>query len=266
MNISNQLVTPSIAKSYLDANIKNRNVKKPVVLKYSKDMKEGRWKPNTAEMIKLSKTGVILDGQHRLLAVIDANVPIYFHVATGLDDDIFDVLDTGSVRSAGDIFHIEGVKYAILIPAVISMYCGLISKGKHQSSVNNRPTNRMLLEEYNSDPKGWDEVARKTTRWYYKFSRVITTSIIGGVYRLLYDIDAGKAECFFDQLSDGIGVENVTITHLRNKLIQDKVSIRKMSQSQRIALILKAWNYYRIGREVKNLFFNPEKEEYPIAM
>ena len=109
------LVTPTLAKQMLEANTSNRRVRENVVLQYANDMISDRWKENTAEMIKVSATGVILDGQHRLYAIIKANKPIYLHIATNLPDEVFDVLDTGSRRNAADVFMVQGIKNQNLI-------------------------------------------------------------------------------------------------------------------------------------------------------
>ena len=54
--------------------------------------------------------GVLIDGQHRLAAVVDADVPVAMTVYTEVDDGTFDVLDTGKRRNAADVLAIEGEK------------------------------------------------------------------------------------------------------------------------------------------------------------
>ena len=48
-----ELVTPSMAEKYLQSNISNRRIKEKVVVQYANDMKNGRWKDDTAEAIKI---------------------------------------------------------------------------------------------------------------------------------------------------------------------------------------------------------------------
>ena len=127
MKIEKILITPTMAKELLEKNINNRNVKQPVVARYAKDMIAGKWKQDTAELIKISKTGLILDGQHRLLAIVKANVSIYFHIASELEDNIFDVLDTGSIRNSCDVFNIQNIKnYNCVRPLYIRPFCSRI--------------------------------------------------------------------------------------------------------------------------------------------
>ena len=117
MEIKKVLITPKIANEYLKANTANRRINTPTLMRYVNEMLNGRWKTDTGEMIKISKTGVVLDGQHRLLSIVKSGVSLYFHIITGLDDKVFDVLDTGKNRNACDIFYIDGIKNANKIPS-----------------------------------------------------------------------------------------------------------------------------------------------------
>jgi hypothetical protein len=107
LEFKKELITPSRAKELLEANINNRRVKDEVVNRYAQDILAGRWKEDTGEVIKISKSGIVLDGQHRLYAIIKANTPIFLHIVYGIDDSVSDVLDTGSVRSASDVFKLN---------------------------------------------------------------------------------------------------------------------------------------------------------------
>jgi len=267
MEIQKILITPSLASQYLEANIKNRAVKLPVLLRYTKDMANGAWKEDTGELIKISKTGVVLDGQHRLLALKKANVSIYFHVATGLEDSIFDVLDTGSLRNATDVFYINKIKNCNRLPSTIQRYCTL------KNSINTNSThkhvlhtNAKLLELYYEKPEYWDFVVSKAIIWYRNFSHILTPQIIGGFYAHFSDINSNDAEIFMEQLCTGVGITNSAVGLCRNKLIQDKLSMKKIPSSTKNALIIKAWNCFRTNINPKILKFAADVEPAPIAI
>jgi hypothetical protein len=100
-------VTPEIARGLLEsANYDNRKVKPVVVSKYAKTMSDGDWK-FSPETISISKSGRLLNGQHRMLAVIASGVTCRFLFATGFDDDVFSVLDRGAVRTNADALGID---------------------------------------------------------------------------------------------------------------------------------------------------------------
>lgn len=268
MNIQKLLITPSLATAYLEANIKNRPVKQPTVLRYVSDMAAGRWKEDTGELIKISKTGVILDGQHRLMAVVKSKTNVYFHVATGLEDSVFDVLDTGSMRSGSDVFNINGVKYNSVLPAMIQLYeflktSKIVVRGTQK---NNRHTNAVLLSLYNEKPLFWDNVAKKSYYWYSIFARVLNTHTIGGMYAFFSDINQEDADDFMQQLCTGLNITNNTIGLLRNKIIQDRLSTKKMDTGTRNNLIIKTWNNYRKGTQLTILKFDSDRESTQIAI
>lgn len=100
MNIRRELITPEIAKAYLEHNTKNRSISDPTVDSYAEDMKNGRWCESTGIAISFDTNGVLADGQHRLLAIVKANVPIWSYVCTGCAPG--SVYDENRVRSSRD--------------------------------------------------------------------------------------------------------------------------------------------------------------------
>lgn len=267
INFEKILITPAKAKEYLEANIDNRRIKQPVVLKYANDIIANRWFEDTGESIKIAKSGRILDGQHRLHAIIKANKSIYFHVATNLDENVFKVIDTGSTRNATDVFKIEGIKNENKLPSIISFFNLLEAGKKHKSlHVHEKSTNAMLLEQYYEDENFWQSVSRNAFNWYLGFAKILTPAFIGGFYAHFYKLNSDKAHSFMLQLTSGINVENETILLLRNKLMVDKMSIKKMPQTLKMALVIKTWNCFITGKTTKFLKFDSTREEYPKAI
>lgn len=261
------LITPAKAKEYLEANIENRKLRFGRILQLAKDIVEDRWLEDTAETIKIAKTGRILDGQHRLHAIIKANKAIYCHIATNLEEQVFKVIDTGAVRSATDIFKIDKIKNDKQLPSIIAFFNVLQAEKRRKSiHINDKPTNAMLLEQYYQDENFWQLIVRNAQSWYTSFAKILSPSIIGGFYAHLYKIDNEKAYSFMNQLATGLNIENDVVAMLRTKLMQDKISMRKMPQEIKIALIIKAWNIYITKQSIKQLKFNIELEEYPTAI
>lgn len=102
-------VNREIAQHLLDdTNQANRFVSQQTVQAYARAMKAGKWRRN-GETIKFSRTGKLIDGQHRLLAVVLANVMVEFEFRTGLDDDAVLTCDTGRKRSSVDVMGMQGL-------------------------------------------------------------------------------------------------------------------------------------------------------------
>ena len=62
-------ITPGDAEQMLESNEANRNMRARVVSAYARDMETDRWLV-TGETIKIGRHGELLDGQHRLQAII----------------------------------------------------------------------------------------------------------------------------------------------------------------------------------------------------
>jgi hypothetical protein len=263
MEIKKELITPEMAKKLLEMNDNNRRIRPLRYLRYANDIKEGRWFTDTAEMIKISKTGRLIDGQNRMMAVVIANTPVYFHIAYGLEDSVFPVLDTGASRNATDVFKIAGVKNDSQMPSIINTFNILKTSYQRSQQVNKALTNAQLLDQYELNPEFWQYVLRKTASWYDGFSKILPMSTIGGMFATFYHINKEDAVDFMDQLCKGINVKNPSIELLRKRLIQEKVSNKKTTATFRNVLIVKVWNYYRNNQFVKTLKFDSEKESFP---
>lgn len=264
MEFQKTLVTPEIARGYLSKNKNNRPVKKPNVLRLANEMKNGLWKEDTGEMIKISKSGNVLDGQHRLMAVIESGVSVFIHFAFGLEDDIFSVLDTGSLRNASDSFYVSGVKNSTSIPSIITLHYVLKSGAKDTyTQKNNKLSNTELLQKYNENSDFWDEVATKAQTLYQAFARILPPQTIGGIYSLAKQVDGELADKFMDELCKGFNVTNHTVNLLRSALIKDKMSVRKMPMQMKLALIIKSWNFYKNNINTKVLKWDSSIEKFP---
>jgi hypothetical protein len=104
-----ELVTPERAAELLETNTANRGLRLEAVHAYARDIAEGRWMV-TGESIKIDWTGRLIDGQHRLAAVVEAGVPVSMLVISGLDPIVQRVIDVNVRRTAGDALRMLGVE------------------------------------------------------------------------------------------------------------------------------------------------------------
>lgn len=110
-----QLVTPEQATQWLDRKATNRSVAQTRVNLYAAEMCAGRWLENH-QPIAFSADGTLLDGEHRLWAVIEANVTVGMWVAEGLTETARLTVDQGRSRSVADALRVQhGLKDATRI-------------------------------------------------------------------------------------------------------------------------------------------------------
>jgi hypothetical protein len=128
-----QLVTPALAAEWLEKNTANqRPVGATTVKMYARDMAAGLWQL-TPQGISFNRTGELVDGQHRLHAVILAGVPIEMVVATGFVVEYDSPLDQGRVRSIGQVLH-QDHRWVSVVRALMLLESGNIGQ-KDRSSL-----------------------------------------------------------------------------------------------------------------------------------
>lgn len=115
-------VTPEVAQSILDRHAPNRPLSRHVVGKYADDMASGRWVYNGQNVI-FDVDGYLIDGQHRLSAVIKSGASVQMGVTTGVQRSTFDTIDTGRVRTNSDLMGMMGSR--------ANRVSALIVKGGH---------------------------------------------------------------------------------------------------------------------------------------
>jgi hypothetical protein len=117
-------ITPALAESWLTKNKFNRRISTATVNKYAADMKSGRWNL-THQGIAFAYSGELVDGQHRLKAIIKSCTPVRMMVTwgaeiVGIDElrprrhievikfgGLSDWLDTQSVQTARAMIEID---------------------------------------------------------------------------------------------------------------------------------------------------------------
>ena len=91
-------VTPELAKAWLEYNNFNRPRNTETFMKYVRQIREGRWRL-THQGIAFTSDGILLDGQHRLFAIIECGVTLPMRVFLNEPAENFAVIDCGRNRS-----------------------------------------------------------------------------------------------------------------------------------------------------------------------
>lgn len=101
------LITPAMAKEILDSsNTDNRRFRMWWAIALASSIKRGDWLL-THQGIAFDENGRLLDGQHRLKAVILSGIPVLMFVFKGLDPKGFMAIDVGVKRSVSDTTGLE---------------------------------------------------------------------------------------------------------------------------------------------------------------
>ncbi len=113
-------ITPTQARAWLsdEINQNNRNVSSPLVQSYANEMREDRWVVGSP--IMFNRDGKLIDGQHRLAAVVEFGKVAQFAVMRDVPDGAREVIDQGRARSVPDILRMmHGQARAALVTGAI---------------------------------------------------------------------------------------------------------------------------------------------------
>lgn len=97
INWSLETVTPETASAWLGHNDVNRVLREHRAAFIAKSIIDKKW-ITTHQAIAFSSSGRLLDGQHRLRAIVMADQPVNIWVARNVPEEAFSVMDSGLTR------------------------------------------------------------------------------------------------------------------------------------------------------------------------
>jgi hypothetical protein len=265
------LVTPEIAKSYLKRNVKNRNLNFNHVKKLAQEMKSGRWVLNGVP-IQFNDKGELINGQHRLNAIVFAGIAVQLLIISGVSDPrAFDTIDQNSlVRGAHTILQLKGVPNATRMVSIAKKLM-LWDQTENKSSFTvlaGRSLSTVEIADYyhahESEINYIYETMKdaKILKTCKAYSAVFTSLII------CFRYNPKQTLSFIEKFKTGAGLqEHSPILLLREKLMHaaTKDSGRRW-ELEVMALIIKAFNDYAAGRSRRLLRWNLENEKFPVPI
>ncbi len=96
------LVTPELAEQYLLAHVKNRPLRRKHVDDIAAAITRGEWIPSHLG-VAFDTRGHLIDGRHRLHAIIKAGIPVALNVSFNCAPESYKIIDTNLRRQMSDI-------------------------------------------------------------------------------------------------------------------------------------------------------------------
>lgn len=141
------VITPAVALKWMATTERNRSLSEPTVTGYAADMTAGAWRI-THQGIGFDVDGHLIDGQHRLSAVIKANVPVAMLVTHNLPRDAQEVIDAPRLRSVSDqLALVDGVTNALGKAAVVKVVHSLEADIRHTFKLTLHQTRALLARD-----------------------------------------------------------------------------------------------------------------------
>lgn len=252
----------------LELNSANRPLSKPVVRSFAEVMRRGDWRV-THQGIAFDTNGVLVDGQHRLAAVVEAGVPVEMTVFTEVPPDTFDVLDTGKRRNAADALAIEGEKSTFMLGSMLRSVW--LYENRSDASWSGRAatvTNHQILQTLSEHPGIRDfvvvgeRIAAETG---------MIKSAAGAASYLVEQASTASVQEWLDRLVDGAGLGQ-TDPRLVFRNTMQRMARKKAGQVQRrrdtrehMTLYVKAFNAWAAGQTLQHLRFTTREPLPPIT-
>ena len=268
MSTVTENITPAKAQEYYNTSRGNRPISKVFIRSYADTMKRGGWKLNGVPII-FDNEGHLLDGHHRLLAVIEAGIPVRFDVYRGAPVDAFTTYDTGRHRTVGQILAMQGVKHYNRVGSIVDANEALILYGRLVSNnAVHGEIRRTLADAYSAyckDRKGFDDTASYICSLQDK-CRIITASWAGGLFYFLTHTGGYEEhevrpflDCLFTLRSEDVPAAAL----LQEAITKSAIGGKKLELETLWVYIVKSWNSYVTGKTLKILKYDNKREELP---
>jgi hypothetical protein len=244
-------ITPAEATNWLRCNEHNRPVRKSHVNFLANEMKVGNWQVN-GQAIVIADNEQVLDGQHRLLAIIEAGIPIKTLVVYGITPEAFSTIDTGAVRSSSDALYLHFHDYAIgIVKAVATAVPWLkqLERGSLRTGGSTKISNTEVIAYAQDHLSLFERAARLQS--YPKDNRPLPLGPGTALYEYFARRDEDKADKFFQDVYTGENLERTDVEWiLRQSFAKDSQRVTaKLQMHIKVRMTIKAWNWRRRGME-----------------
>jgi hypothetical protein len=254
-------ITPDKAKELLRTVKDNRSLVQNYVTVLARDMSAERWYASPQGLV-LDDQGNVLDGQHRLSAVVRAGVPVKFWVTRGVPRNAFKYLDAGRSRSMADRLRISGYADSTQLAAITRKvfawekgqpwsYTTVASRDDLQETIDKNP----LLLEAAKFAHAWRSPSR------------LAPATAAFAWWLFMGMAEEEASWFMERLRTGTELPvDSGVWAVHDRLSRDPERGKYMKPQLTVAYMITGWNAQRDGRPVKRLMFrNPlTNDNYPV--
>lgn len=248
-------VSPQIAAEWLGKMPLNRKLTSSAVDEYTESMRNGLWNMDGSP-IRFNAKGELVDGQHRLWAVIESDTTQQFLVVRNVPDQAFLTMDTGRKRTFSDVLSIEYPELPnVLQVAAAARIIYRFSEKEHSLSgvsagQGRNIANKTLLEYFREHQDEVVAAQRMADNVYTTFPRMLPASKWALLVWMFQSIDLEDSNEFLARLKDGARLdEKSAIFHLR-RIFSNEMLNKGRSTLELMALTIKAWNLWREGTEV----------------
>lgn len=256
MKLSIEKVGPTEARSFMEHNHGNRPLRARRVQRYVREMTNGQWL-DAGDPIRFDTTGALRDGQHRLAAVIEADVTLEMVIERDLDPATFKVMDSGMGRSVADVLNTRaGTHKASIIRQYLTWFLG----GDPRQGRDTECISRVDIADFYEEYEDVVDAAWSQASALYNGFRGGNRTAWGAFAIRAWELNKQAADEFMEGVLGGADLHaGSPVLALRNWLANDR---QLPNTGYHLALIVKAWNDWLTGK-TRTIMVVRADEEFP---
>lgn len=257
-------ITPERAAQWLKRNHVNRALKRAHVATLTRAIKAGAWDDVNGATIVFSDQHDLMDGQHRLQAVVEAQTPITTLVVFGVKAQKRATIDTGASRKLADYLSMHRHANAVTLAATMTMLYYYEQGNLMTYTRGSSPfaTYAQSLEFLSARPTLEDSVTRAR-----RLPRLMRPGHLAVLDYLFRQKNPACHEAWHTTMATGVVTPPYqAFLTLRERLIRDKTEGRRRHTLEHFVFNVRAWNAARKGQPRSQLRWGGEGENIPAVL
>lgn len=226
-------VAPSDARELLGKNYDNRALSESIVARYAGDILGGRW-ALTHQAIAVGPDGNLVDGQHRLAAIIRAGVPTLVVFAIYRDAKVAEEarqkVDLGRTRRAGDVMEIAKTVERGTGKRVVSIVTSILALEGAKPWGGYTPA--ALQARYLVERAGVDYASSLPNRAFQ--------ATVAAAFAYAYPVAGDAVREFATLVNEKVGIRPNSAAHLYVKAADDGSLASDGNQAERVSVTHRA--------------------------
>lgn len=255
------------ARALFDHRAENRLLSARKIEQYRRDLVDGRWRFN-GETIIVDDTGRLLDGQHRVRALIEAfeggelTAPPPLLVVRGINPVLaWPTIDTGLKRTMAHTLQAHGEKDTLALAGALVWLWRLRTENLTSEKCHLQPTTMQAEELLVKEPGLRDAIPVG----HRMRSLIMGRSVGTFLYYVWAQSDQAKANELIGMLLGDVDLKaGSPAQKLQSYLLGVRAANRKPRQIDYIATVIKGWNAHKRGLPLKQLAFRSSHEGFPV--
>jgi hypothetical protein len=244
-------ITPDMALEILDGHENWRKLRPSRVIQYAASMSRGEWSL-TGEAIKFDSDGNLLDGQHRLAACMEAEVPFTTLVVRGVPEESVEYMDNVLVRTETDTLSNRGITSASSLKAIAKRILMWKTNSFGNTHRMAELTHKQVVDFVIANEEELRHCLRIANRM--KNSSGINPTMAASFAFMAGEQSKVERDLFCEMFASGAGLEDGSPVLAMRQWVTNRVFKKMKISDEEIARVLtKAWNHFREGNTVSRI-------------